>query len=214
MYRLFCGAALSVALYAAADVVNTNDVSVFQPGTTIASTAVNSTIAALIDAIDDNAARIAALESHSSTLVAGRLYALRQIGVLFGGNNAGGVTVANLSQSYTVDVDDANGYSFVGSENEGEVTLNGLVIAQSLDEPVSFSGSYVQNGSTLTLTIENARWRLSSQRTAACCSSAGSISPLKTIRPTPGRRAPLSWASKSPTELPPTPTEKPSRTPA
>ncbi|MBJ38282.1 MAG: hypothetical protein CMD83_07465 [Gammaproteobacteria bacterium] len=94
MYRLFCGAALSVTLSAAADVVNTNDVSVFQPGTTIESTAVNSTIAAL--------------ESDSSTLVAGRSYALRQIGVLFRGNNAGGMTVANLSQSYTVDFDNAN----------------------------------------------------------------------------------------------------------
>ena len=200
MYRLFCGAALSVTLSAAADVVNTNDVSVFQPGTTIESTAVNSTIAAL--------------ESDSSTLVADRSYALRQIGVLFRGNNAGRMAVANLSQSYTVDFDNANGYSFVDSENEGEVTLNGLVIAQSLDEPVSFSGSYVQNGSTLTLTIENAPLEIIVAMDGRVLLISGfDLSPEDDSTYT---RTESSFvvASKSPTKLPPTSTEKPSRTPA
>lgn len=155
MYRIFFTClALAASVSAGADTVDSNEVTVFQPGTTLESAAVNDTLAALIAAINNNAARIAALESASSQDVAGRSYALRQVGVLFRGNNNGSMTVGNLSQSYTVSFDESNGYSFTGTESEGEVTANGTVIAQDIDAPVAFSGTYSQDGHLVTLNIE------------------------------------------------------------
>ncbi len=55
--------------YAAADPVNPANVTTFQSGTPAFAGEVNSTLQALIVAIDDNAARIAAVETEQSRLV-------------------------------------------------------------------------------------------------------------------------------------------------
>ena len=92
------------AFAANADEVDSSAVTSFTDGTPAIADEVNANFQALIDAINDNAARIAALESSSSSSgnsVSGATFSLNQIGMFFIAGDGFG-TVNNLSQNYTV----------------------------------------------------------------------------------------------------------------
>ncbi len=147
--------ALLITTSAWADTVDPAGVTVFQPGTTVDSSDVNDTLQALIAAINDNSARLDALETANRSTVAGRTYRLHQIGILNRGDSSGGSSVANLSQFYTVTFNANGTYSFVGTENEGELTIpTGAVNTQSLDSPVSFTGTFTQTGETVSALVD------------------------------------------------------------
>ena len=143
---------------AIADTVNESNVTTFQAGTPAVAAQVNTTIQALITAINDNATRIAALEEAApSNSVVGKTYSLKQIGVLFRGNNTDYATVGNTSQTYTLTLNANMSFTLVGSENEGEVGITGNTIAFcNGDCPVDETGTYSQTGSVVTLTFGDA----------------------------------------------------------
>lgn len=80
---IFVAAAACFTLQASADQVNSAAVTTFQPGTTLKSQDINTSINALVTAINDNAKRIAALEqagtASTTPSVSGKQYCIHSI---------------------------------------------------------------------------------------------------------------------------------------
>lgn len=141
-----------------AGTVNQSAVTTFQNGTPADAVKVNDNFTALINAINDNASRLAALEEGNSitSSVSGRTYSLKQMGVMYRGlaGNTGFATVGNTSQSYTVTFNANGSFTFTGVENEGELNINSKEVNQfANNSAVNESGTYTQTGSTVTLSI-------------------------------------------------------------
>lgn len=138
-----------------ADTVNEANVTTFQAGTPAVAAEVNTTIQALITAINDNASRITALEEETpSNSAIGKTYTLKQIGMIFRGSTTDNYsTFGNLSQNYTLSLNGDMSFTLVGTEYEGEVGTDGATTdwcnSCSVDEP----GTYTQVGSLVTLTF-------------------------------------------------------------
>lgn len=153
-----------------ADEVDSSSVTTFEDGSPAVAGEVNANFQALINAINDNAAAIAALESSGSAesnSVSGATFTLNQIGIINRGQQGveGGMaafaTTANLSQQYTLVLNSDGTFAFSGSESEGELnTITGNVILQSQGAAQSETGTWSQNGSTLNLSI-GASWTVS-----------------------------------------------------
>jgi len=141
-----------------ADEVDAANVTDFSNGSPADADEVNANFQALITAINDNASRLAALESSSASSdnsVAGKTFKLNQIGILLIGNGEGAATSANLSQSYIVTFNSNMTYTFIGEENEGELnTVTGAFGNVTQGEAVDLSGSYTQTGSNVALDID------------------------------------------------------------
>ena len=141
-----------------ADEVDESSVTDFSNGSPADADEVNTNFQALISAINDNATRLAALESSSSSSdnsVAGKTFKLNQIGVMLRGNGSGGATSNTLQQSYTVTFNSDLTYSFVGTQNEAEMnTVTGSFDLEVAPEVVDISGSSSQTGSNVTIDID------------------------------------------------------------
>jgi hypothetical protein len=148
--------------------VNNGNVTTFQSGQPAVAADVNSTFAALITAINDNATRIATLEEATpDNSVAGKTYAIRSINsqVAAGGENYtpsgpnGFVNVSNGTLSATLTFDSAGlSGTFVnddGSDQEFEVNVPTNKIENFTDDlgdsgPITFE----QVGSNLAVTFD------------------------------------------------------------
>lgn len=143
----------SLAGPANADDVDASAVTTFQDGTPALAGEVNGNFQALIDAINDNASRLAALEaaSGSDDSVAGHVFALRQMGITNRGQETTLGTTANLSQAYTVTFNADGSVTFVGEENEAELVIPGFKLAiHSNGAAVDAAGTYSQSGSNIS----------------------------------------------------------------
>lgn len=141
---------------ASADTVDQSAVTTFEDGTPAVAAEVNGNFQALIDAINDNAAAIAALESSSSSSnsVSGASFQLNQIGILNRGQTDMFATTANLSQQYTVVFNSDGNFTFDGTSNEGELNATtGSLIIQCDGCSESETGTWTQTGSSVSLSI-------------------------------------------------------------
>jgi len=147
--RIFIALVVSACSFSLsyADKVDSSSVTTFQDGTPAVAGEVNGNFQALIDAINDNAARLAALEAASSgsNSVSGHTFELRQIGVMNRARPDEGnsfATTANLAQSYTVAFNSDGSLTLTGVENEGELVLpTNMIVEQSNATPVSETGT-------------------------------------------------------------------------
>ncbi|MCL1141733.1 hypothetical protein [Shewanella gaetbuli] len=156
---------LSVSSMTIAETVVPNT---FAAGDSIVAADMNENFSAIAGSVDENMtliedliARVEALEAGMTSSVAGRTYHLAQIGVLNRGKvyadntlHNTSMTVGNLSQNYTLTISSGNTFTFIGSENEGETHNTGAVETLSENLAVSATGTYVQDGATLTLTFD------------------------------------------------------------
>lgn len=142
--------------------VDSGQITTFESGTPARASEVNNTLQALIDAINDNAARIEALEAASERNVAGRTYALRGNGVIFiGGPNDsygdgfGNASAGTFLDSGTVTFAADGTLSLSLTFYEGEIGMNdgGLYQDGAEAENWEASGTWTQSGSDLTLVI-------------------------------------------------------------
>ncbi|MDT3271921.1 hypothetical protein Q4Q54_00280 [Shewanella sp. SP2S2-4] len=141
----------------------------FTAGSNIVAAQMNANFSTLASGVNENStqidellARIEALESSMSSSVAGRSYHLSQIGILNRGKtfpnmelHYSSMTAGNLNQNYTLTLLADNTFILTGTENEGEVVNTGKVTVRNDNTPVSASGSYIQNGSELTLNFND-----------------------------------------------------------
>lgn len=154
--NMILAGAISTLMTGAAIAGEVGSVTTFSANTPAVASQVNANFDALITAINDNNSRIAALEAAAPTNnVSGKTYALEQIGILLRGNNSDYITAGNLSQSYTLTLSASNTFSFTGTENEGEIGLNGTVTRWEDNTAISATGTWAQSGNTLTLTFED-----------------------------------------------------------
>ena len=160
-------AAAGIAMPSFAGDVNSASVTTFQSGTTLSSQQLNTTINALVTAINDNAAKIAALEAAQSTQptspsVAGKSYCAHSIGGGFSIHspltdpNNGFVYPLGLNQSTeTVGVKfntDGSGVLSQIASNEKEAFPGSAVSDQS--QPLGSQGfTWTLSGNKLVITI-------------------------------------------------------------
>lgn len=136
-----------------ADTVNEASVTTFQAGTPAVAAEVNATIQALITAINDNATRISAIEDATSNDVTGRSYSLKQIGMMFRGNNTDYMTAGNYTQTYTLTLSGDMTFTLIGTNDEGEVGVDGATTLWENSTGVNETGTYSQSGNTVTLSF-------------------------------------------------------------
>jgi len=157
--KMYIFAALFLTGSVFADEVDESSVTSFTDGTPAVAGEVNANFQALIDAINDNASRIAALESSSSSdsnSVSGATFRLNQIGnILTGGPGGNDVSViTGMVQSYTVVFSADGSLSLSGAEYEADLEAqSGNFSINSNGDPVSESGTWTQSGSTLSTNL-------------------------------------------------------------
>ena len=140
--------------------VDGSDITTFEDGTPAVAGEVNANFQALIDAINGNASRIAALEassgsgSNESNSVSGATFSLQQIGNIVSGNSDSefpATTVTILSQSYSLTFNSDGSLTLDGSESEADLgSANGSVTVNNNGAPVNASGTWSQSGSTIS----------------------------------------------------------------
>ncbi len=139
--------------HASADEVDGSSVTTFEDGTPAVAQEVNANFQALIDAINDNAARLASLEAsnQNSNSVSGKTYQLNSIGIINRGDAANYSSTANLTDQYTATFNSNGTFQVSGTENDAALnTDNNELTLLIQNEPVSLTGTWVQTGSTIT----------------------------------------------------------------
>lgn len=155
--------AACVAMQSVASEVDSASVTTFQSGTTLSSQQLNTTINALVTAVNDNAARIAELEAaaQSSLSVSGKSYCLHSIEAGFflhsplSDPNTGPYPLgtARASQKMAVSFNsDGSGTASVVESDYKEAFPGSAVIDQS-DSPGSQGFTWTQTGNKLVLTF-------------------------------------------------------------
>ena len=139
--------------HANADEVDESSVTTFEDGTPAVAQEVNGNFQALINAINDNAARLASLEASNqdSNSVSGKTYQLNSIGIINRGDAANYSSTANLTAQYTFTFNSNGTFQVNGTENDAALnTDNNELTLLIRNDPVSLSGTWVQTGSTIT----------------------------------------------------------------
>lgn len=147
-----------------ADEVNDASVTTFEDGTPALADEVNANFQALIDAINDNAARLAALEAgnQDSNSVSGSTYQVHAIGIINRGDAGNYSSTANLTSLYTVTFNSNGTFQLSGSENDAHLNTDNNELTLLLqNDPVSLSGSYSQNGNSVTTSEEDVSFTVS-----------------------------------------------------
>lgn len=141
---------------ASADTVNPTDVSTFQSGTPALASEVNGTVQALITAIDDNAARIAAMEADQASPIPGDItgntYCLFSLGSGVGAADPDPVSGEGAWLAATAGRSTATLTISSGMQATIELTAD--------DFREAFSPANVVNDVSDTLEIELATWTL------------------------------------------------------
>ena len=146
--------ALIIAGPVSADEVDEANVTSFTDGTPAVADEVNANFQALIDAINDNASRIAALEADGGgNSVSGATFRLNQIGNIISAiqDTQGVVTI--LSQSYELTFNSDGSLTLSGNEYEADLEVLTASLGQTGGSPVEESGTWSQSGSTITTNL-------------------------------------------------------------
>lgn len=157
--KMYFFAALFLTGSVFADEVDQSSVTSFTDGTPAVANEVNANFQALIDAINDNAAAIAALQENSSAesnSVSGATFRLNQIGnILTGGAGGNDVSVVTgMIQTYTIEFNSDGSLGFSGTEFEVDLEAqSGNLSINANGDPVSESGTWSQSGSSVSTSL-------------------------------------------------------------
>ena len=156
-FLLLSSLILSTAVIAGT--VNQASVTTFEDGTAAVAGEVNANFQALITAINDNASRITALESAdgANNSVSGNTYTLKQLGIVLSGNNNNLAIINNYVEIMTLVFNSNGTFEASGVAFDGIVRIGDLQVGQMENlangTPVSFGGTYSQNGSTISTNL-------------------------------------------------------------